>query len=199
MNSVLRVGAFICLLSLLAVMIACSQQPIAAGESSVKPAGDRNEAPDFTLTDSDGQAVTLSEYRGQVVLLNFWATWCPPCKIEIPWFTEFERQYKDQGFSVLGVSLDEGGWEDVRNYIERAELNYRVVMGTEEVAMLYGGVEALPQTFLIDREGRIGTVHVGLVSKGEYQRDLNELLNNETASANAPSAVVAGGRGGSAD
>jgi len=188
----------VCALTLLALMTACSQQAVDAGESAVKPSGERNTAPDFSLMDADGKTVKLSEYKGQVVLLNFWATWCAPCKIEIPWFTEFERKHKGQGFSVLGVSLDEGGWDDVRPYLERASLNYRMLMGNDEVAMLYGGVEALPTTFLIDREGRIGSVHVGLVSKGEYENDLDVLLN-DTASANAASAVVAAAVGGGAN
>jgi cytochrome c biogenesis protein CcmG/thiol:disulfide interchange protein DsbE len=120
--------------------------------------------------------VKLSDYKGKVILLNFWATWCGPCKIEIPWFMDFETRFKDRGFAVLGVSTDEEGWEVVRPYIERQKVNYRMVIATEEVAQLYGGVESLPTSFILDREGRIASAHVGLVSKKEYQDDIEQLL-----------------------
>lgn len=146
----------------------------------MKPVEDRNPAPDFSLRDADGKTVTLSEYRGKVVLLNFWATWCGPCRIEIPWFTEFERKHKDQGFAVLGVSMDDGGWDEVKPYLRNAKVNYRILMGDHQVAMLYGGVEALPTSFMIDREGKIASVHVGLVSKWVYENDINELLRTDS-------------------
>ena len=145
-------------------------------KAAVKSEGERKPAPDFTLKDADGKPVKLSDYRGKVVLLNFWATWCGPCKIEIPWFMEFEQQYKDKNFAVLGVSLDEDGWESVKPYISAKKINYRVVIGTEQVAQLYGDVDSLPTTFMIDREGRVAAVHVGLVSKGDYTRDILNLL-----------------------
>ena len=144
--------------------------------ASVKPASERNVAPDFELKDVNGNTVKLSDYRGKVVLLNFWATWCGPCKLEIPWFIDFEKQHKDRGFAVLGISMDEDGWDSVRPYVDRAKVNYRVLMGTDTVAMLYGGVESLPTTFMIDREGRIASVHIGLVSKGDYESDIAALL-----------------------
>jgi len=137
---------------------------------------ERQTAPDFTLKDATGKTVRLSDYRGKVVLLNFWATWCGPCKIEIPWFMEFEQKHKDQGFAVLGVSMDDDGWDAVKPFLEQVRINYRVVVGTPEIGELYGGVESLPTTFLIDREGRIARVHIGLVGKREYQDDINQLL-----------------------
>jgi cytochrome c biogenesis protein CcmG/thiol:disulfide interchange protein DsbE len=133
--------------------------------------------------------VKLSDYRGKVVLLNFWATWCAPCKIEIPWFVEFEQKYKDQGFAVLGVSMDEEGWGVVRPYIERAKMNYRILLGTDPVAQLYGGVDSLPTSFMLDREGRIASVHIGLVSKGNYQNDINQLLRTPGKAASVSVAV----------
>jgi len=142
---------------------------------------ERQTAPDFTLKDATGKTVRLSDYRGKVVLLNFWATWCGPCKIEIPWFMEFEQKHKDQGFAVLGVSMDDDGWDAVKPFLERQRINYRVVMGTPEIGELYGGVESLPTTFLIDREGRIAKVHIGLVGKREYQDDIDLLLGGAGA------------------
>jgi cytochrome c biogenesis protein CcmG/thiol:disulfide interchange protein DsbE len=138
----------------------------------------RKVAPNFALKDTDGRTVQLADYRGKVVLLNFWATWCGPCKIEIPWFTEFERRHKDRGFAVVGISMDDEGWDAVKPFISEYRINYRVLMGNGRVAELYGGVEALPTTFFIDREGRIAMIHEGLVSKSRYERDLIQLLDS---------------------
>jgi len=145
-------------------------------KNELKDPNKRNVAPDFELKDVNGKPVRLSDFKGKVVLLNFWATWCGPCKIEIPWFIEFEKQFKDKGFAVIGVATDEEGWEVVKPYIDRQQVNYRVVVGDEETSQRYGGVESLPTTFLIDREGKIASVHVGLVSKSVYQDDINNLL-----------------------
>jgi peroxiredoxin len=137
----------------------------------------RKPAPDFELKDMNGKAIRLSDYRGQVVLLNFWATWCGPCKIEIPWFVEFQRAYKDRGFTVIGVSVDEDGWEAVRPFLASRQVNYPVVVSTVEVEQKYGGVEALPVSFLIDREGRIANTHVGLVTRKTYEDEIRRLLD----------------------
>lgn len=155
---------------------ACAPANTAAEAASVRPAKDRKTAPAFTLKDSNGKPTTLAEYKGKVVLLNFWATWCGPCKIEIPWFVEFEQKYKDKGFAVLGVAMDEEGWEIVKPYITDKKVNYRVLLGDDATAQLYGGVDSLPTTFLIDKTGKIAGVHVGLVSKSEYDKDITTLL-----------------------
>ena len=145
----------------------------------MKPEKERKLAPDFSLKDSSGKTVKLSEYRGKVVLLNFWATWCGPCKIEIPWFIDFQQQYKDRDLVVLGISMDEDGWTSVKPYVEQKKINYRVAIGTEELSTLYGGVDALPTTFMIDRAGRIASTHLGLVSKSEYQTEIQDLLDGK--------------------
>lgn len=132
--------------------------------------------PQINVKDLDGQTISSADWRGKVVLLNFWATWCGPCKIEIPWFLEFEKEYKDRGFAVLGVSMDEDGWQAVKPYIRDAKINYRVLLGNDQVGDLYGGVDSLPTTFLIDREGRVASVHVGLVSKTTYSDEISHLL-----------------------
>jgi len=147
-----------------------------AGPPSVKPAKDRKVAPDFNLKDANGQAVKLSDYKGKVVLLNFWATWCGPCKVEIPWFADFEQRYRDKGFAVLGVAMDDEGWEVVKPYSEKAKINYRLVIGNDQLAELYGGVESLPTSFIVDKEGRVAKAHVGLVSKSDYENEIKELL-----------------------
>ncbi len=147
-----------------------------ADAASLRAPKDRKTAPAFKLKDSEGKDVQLSEYKGKVVLLNFWATWCGPCKIEIPWFIEFEQKFKDKGFAVVGVAMDEEGWEVVKPYITSKKVNYRILQGTDQTAELYGGVDSLPTTFLIDKNGKIAGVHIGLVSKSEYEKDINALL-----------------------
>ena len=132
--------------------------------------------PDFNLKDANGHAVRLSDYRGRVVLLNFWATWCGPCQIEIPWLVEFENKYRAEGFTVLGVSMDEDGWKAVKPFIAAKKVNYPVVLGDEEVNQLYGGIESLPTTLLIGRDGKAQFFHSGLIGRGEYQKEILQLL-----------------------
>ena len=175
---------------MLLVAGACSEQVVSGKGSNIKPVAERNAAPEFSLKDRDGRTVSLSDYKGQVVLLNFWATWCSPCAIEIPWFKQFENQHKDKGFAVLGVSMDMGGWEDVNPYLDRVKVNYRILLGDDDIAMSYGGVEALPTSFLIDREGRIAAVHVGLVSKSDYENDINALLSSQISGVDGGAGAV---------
>ncbi|MBI4889062.1 MAG: TlpA family protein disulfide reductase [Acidobacteria bacterium] len=176
----IRLGGVLCALALglggCAPKAASAPQEQDQAAPSVKEKGKRNQAAEFELKDASGKVVKLSDYRGKVVLLNFWATWCGPCKIEIPWFKDFQKTYKDRGFTVLGVSMDEDGWEAVKPYIAEKELNYPVVLGTEEVDQKYGGIEGLPTTFILDRDGKIAAVHVGLVSKKQYADDIEQLL-----------------------
>ena len=159
-----------------AALAGCSSGERTAKATAVVPASKRAVAPDFALKDSNGTTVKLSDYRGKVVLLNFWATWCGPCKIEIPWFIEFEQSFKDRGFAVLGVSMDDDGWDAVKPYLQQRKVNYRVLLGTDQVGQLYGGVDSLPTTFVIDREGRKASQHIGLVSKRDYDSEIRELL-----------------------
>jgi len=164
-------------LALLLTNSACNNhtQPV---RKAVRNDKERKVAPDFTLKDANGKTVTLSEYKGKVVLLNFWATWCGPCKIEIPWFMEFEQQYKDRGFAVLGVSMDQDGWDAVKPYVEEKKINYRVALGNDSVGDLYGGIESLPTTFILDRDGRVAATHLGLVDKSDYRNEILQLLDS---------------------
>jgi peroxiredoxin len=133
-------------------------------------------APDFSLESIDGKTVKLSDLRGKAVLLNFWATWCGPCKIEIPWFIEFNKTYKARGLAVVGVSMDEDGWKSVKPYLATKKIDYPIVVGTEDVAKAYGGVDSLPSTFIIDRDGKIAFSHSGLVGKDTYETEIRSLL-----------------------
>jgi thiol-disulfide isomerase/thioredoxin len=179
--------------ALIGAVVACSttQTPkeakseATAGESSLKAEGARNLAADFSLKDSSGKVFKLSQYKGKVVLVNFWATWCVPCKVEIPWFIDFQQRFKAEGFETIGISLDDEGWEVVKQYTSKAKINYPVVLGDEVVTQKYGGVDALPMSFLLDPKGRIAAVHVGLVEKADYEVEIRELLRTKAAGAGA--------------
>jgi peroxiredoxin len=161
------------------VISGCGSASVEAAPPDLKAAKLRKAAPEFALKDSNGATVHISDYRGKVVVLDFWATWCGPCKIEIPWFMEFEQTYKDRGFAVVGISMDDDGWEVVKPYIQNRKMNYRVLLGDDHVGNLYGGVESLPTTFLIDREGRIAATHIGLSrSKDEFRNEIEHLLSD---------------------
>jgi len=160
------------------LMAGCSTSTTSVKAASVKPDKDRKTAPDFTLKDADGKVVKLSDYKGKVVLLDFWATWCGPCKIEIPWFMDIQRKVKDRGFEVLGVAMDDEGWEVVKPFAAKMGINYRLVIGNDITAQAYGGVDALPTTFLIDRTGKIAAVHVGLASKKDFEDGIEQLLKD---------------------
>lgn len=183
MNMLQRTGGAMALVLVGLLGAGCSTT--AASGMAVKSAKDRKAAPEFRLKDADGRTVQLADYKGKVVLLNFFATWCGPCKIEIPWFVEFEQKYKDKGFAVLGVSMDEEGWEVVKPFLAEKKVNYRTLLGNDVVAQQYGGVDALPTSFVIDREGRISATHVGLVSKNDYVHNIETLLAGGAAGAPA--------------
>jgi thiol-disulfide isomerase/thioredoxin len=142
----------------------------------IKPEN-RTMAPDFTLNDSNGKPVRLSEFRGNVVLLNFWATWCAPCRVEIPMFIRFQEAYRDRNFCVLGVALDDQGWSVVRPYADAKKINYPVMVGDDRIADLFGGFKAVPTTLIIDRQGRVAATHIGLCQKSDYEGDIKAVLN----------------------
>ena len=160
------------------LVAACSTTPRSVNAASVKPDKERHPAPDFALKDADGKVVHLSDYKGKVVLLDFWATWCGPCKVEIPWFMDMQRKNKDKGFEVLGVAMDDEGWEVVKPFVTKLGVNYRMVIGNDMTAQAYGGVDALPTTFLIDRAGKIAAVHIGLTAKRDFEDGIELLLQN---------------------
>lgn len=188
--SVFRIAAALVTGLLLGCMIyGCSSSPKAVRAASLKPGKERREAPDFALKDADGKTVRLADYRGKVVVLDFWATWCGPCKIEIPWFMDFQRQHRDRGFEVIGVAMDDDGWDAVKPFVHQMGVNYRIVLGNDDTAQKYGGIEALPTTFLIDREGKIAATHVGVSSKSDFENGIQELLQ-ATASGASGSRVT---------
>ena len=162
------------LLARIVLVAACFALP-AKQPAPIALANSRKTAPDFTLSDPKGVSVKLSDYKGRVVLLDFWATWCGGCKVEIPWYMEFQSKYKDGGLSVIGVSMDEDGWKSVKPFLEKNPMNYSVVVGDSALAKLYG-VDSMPMTLLIDRDGKIAASHVGMVDKDAFEGEIQVLL-----------------------
>ena len=190
--SFLRVSAAIATAIFLGCFLeGCSSGPTTVKAASVKDDKDRHTAPDFALKDADGKTVHLSDYKGKVVLLDFWATWCGPCRIEIPWFEELERTRKDKGFEVFGVSMDENGWEDVKPFLAQMKVNYRVVIGDDPTTQAYGGVDSLPTTFLIDKQGKIAAIHIGIDGgRKDFEDGVDALLREGSTPVNAGNGAV---------
>ena len=139
-------------------------------------AASRKPLPEVALTDSKGAAFNLSTYKGRVVLLDFWATWCEGCKQEIPWFMEFQDKYHNTGLAVVGASLDDDGWKSVKPYLQEHKINYRIVLGSFESAKQFGVDKGMPVSVLIDRDGKIADVHRGMVDKAAFEREIQLLL-----------------------
>src|SRR6188768_195985 len=139
-----------------------------------KPAA-RKLATDFSLPGRDGKPVQLSSLKGKVVLLDFWATWCAGCKVEIPWFIEFDKAYRSKGLAAIGVSMDDEGWKRIEPYLQKNPISYTIVAGNFETAAPYN-ITALPVTVLIDRAGRVAAQHVGVVDKKSFETQLKQLL-----------------------
>lgn len=159
-----------------------SVQPFSLMQSDVEaaPTCDADAKPanmNFTLKEMNGGEVNLAALKGNVILLNFWATWCGPCKIEIPWFVEFQRKYKDQGLVVLGLSVDDTP-EQIKPFAAEFQVNYPMLvgLGREDFQEAYGPVWGIPVTFFIDRAGTVCRTHMGIATKETFQNDLDALL-----------------------
>lgn len=140
-------------------------------------------APDFALTDLQGRSVKLSDLRGKAVVLNFWATWCPPCKEEIPWFVELQKRYGAQGLQVVGVSMDDDGdQKNVAKFASENSMNYPVLLGKEAVAQQYGGIDYLPTTFYIDRNGVVMDRVLGQPGRDEIEQNVKRAIASKPSS-----------------
>lgn len=136
-------------------------------------------APNFTLYTLDGEEVKLSDYLGKVVILDFWATWCPPCRKGIPDLISIQNEYKDD-LVVIGISLDQPGTQDeLVLFIESFGINYPIVLGNIEVSAAYGNIQAIPTSFIIDQKGNIINKHIGLVPKSTLVEEINLLLSGK--------------------
>jgi cytochrome c biogenesis protein CcmG, thiol:disulfide interchange protein DsbE len=132
-------------------------------------------APNFTLTDINGQPLRLADYKGKVVLLDFWATWCAPCRSEIPHFVAWQKQYGPQGLQVIGLSMDDDS-KPVPAFMQQFGIDYPVALGDAKLADQYGGVLGLPVTFVIGRDGQIYHKHVGLTDMALLEGEVKQLL-----------------------
>ena len=132
-------------------------------------------APDFFLKDLDGKDISYSDYSGKVLFLNFWASWCPPCRNEIPGFVEVYEKYKNQGMVILGVSVDQGGVDLVKNFAQRYKITYPLAMVTRQIIEDYRPGNSIPFTIIIDKKGMIRARHLGYLDKRELERIFLEL------------------------
>jgi thiol-disulfide isomerase/thioredoxin len=135
-----------------------------------------NLAPDFELPSLDGKNLKLSDLRGKAVLLNFWATYCGPCKIEMPWFVELQKEYGPQGFQIVGVAMDDASNEEIAKFAKEMGVNYPILLGKDSVADSYGGVNVLPTTFFLDRDGKLIAREFGLRSRSDFVDDIKKAL-----------------------
>jgi thiol-disulfide isomerase/thioredoxin len=142
-------------------------------------------APDFSLESIDGKSMKLSDLRGKAVLLNFWATWCSPCKIEMPWFVELQNQYGADGLQIVGVAMDDASKEDIAKFAKDMGVNYPILIGKEAVGDAYGGVPALPESFFIGRDGKVVDKIIGLKGKSEIEDSIKKALSTQSASSQA--------------
>lgn len=121
-------------------------------------------------------SISLSSYEGQVVLLDFWATWCPPCRAELPYLTSMYGELKNRGFTLIGMTVDRGSWEDVAGKVKRFEISYPLALADDDVQARYGGIRAVPTKFLLDKKGAVRKSYVGMVAEAQLRQDVEQLL-----------------------
>jgi len=170
----------------------------AHGELVASPAGDAPQyisplqgkpAPAFTLEDISGKKVSLADYKGKALLINFWATWCAPCKIETPWMVELRNQYASQGFEILGVSMDDldrgepeklsAEKKEIAAFVQKMHMPYPVLIGGDSISNPYGGLDDLPTSFFVDRDGTVVDAQLGLTSKDEIEAKIKKSLGKK--------------------
>src|SRR5262245_43648513 len=145
------------------------------GAAPIRFVKNPDAAPGFRLNDLDGKPLALADAKGKVVLLNFWATWCGPCRAEIPDLVDLQKRYRDK-LEIIALATEEDDRDQVRRFVERSGINYRVAMASDQVVHDYGGIAALPTSFVIDAQGRVVQKHVGLNDPSLYERELKAML-----------------------
>lgn len=182
----MKKGIYIALgvVALLAVMVWADHKFPAAGAPASAPTTP-TAAPTVAIQGLDGKEVTLQDYKGKVVLVNFWATWCEPCKVEIPWMIEFQQKYSPRGFTILGVSMDEDGKKAIQPFLDRERfdvggqqvpMSYPIFLGSDAIAEKFGGILGLPTTMLYNRDGKKVRTIVGLVNHDDLSKAIESLL-----------------------
>ena len=152
-------------------------------------------APGFALTSLEGKKVSLSDYKGRPVLVNFWATWCGPCKVEMPWFEEFRKQYAGQGFEILGLADDvDAGKDTIAKVAHKTGVSYPILLTDGKVQTAYGGLDVLPMSFYVDRNGVVVEVTAGLGTKDEIEANIKKTIASGSPAAVPAKQVAAGGQ-----
>ncbi|MDX1765171.1 MAG: TlpA disulfide reductase family protein [bacterium] len=173
-NCLMERFKFVCLvLALLLVVSACQTKPESKGSQKSQTAG---KAPSFLLDDLDGRPVRSESFAGKVMIVNFWASWCGPCRLEIPHLIALYDAYRDQGVVVIGIAIDPAGPEVLKSFAEEMEVNYPMLVGDEKVFNEFGGLFGLPTTFVVDQSGVIQNKFVGLVDPSLFEDEVLALL-----------------------
>lgn len=166
-------------------VVGCSSATSHASGKSSRGNGTLKDEPAVSFKDLKGNNVPLSSLKGKVVLVNFWATWCDPCRVEIPWMIEFQQKYASQGFTMLGVAMDDEGADVVAPFVQKTQfdvnghpstMDYPIVVGDDDTAKAFGGLIGYPTSFLITRDGKIAKKYMGLVSEDELEQEIETLL-----------------------
>lgn len=159
------------------VLIPEKQGQAGAEGDELAPKMRGKQAPQFALTSLEGKKVSLADYKGRPVLVNFWATWCGPCKVEMPWFEEFRKQYQAQGFEILGLADDvDAGKDAISKVAQKAGVTYPILLTDGKVQDAYGGLDVLPMSFYIDRNGVIVEQTAGLGSKDQIEANIKKTI-----------------------
>ncbi|HEY3156216.1 MAG TPA: TlpA disulfide reductase family protein [Candidatus Eisenbacteria bacterium] len=168
------------LITALALAWGCTRQEGEKGKPVVsKESGEvGSQAPEFALPDLSGKTVRLADFKGKVVILDFWATWCPPCRAEVPDFVRLQAKYRDKGLSVVGLSLDAEGAKAVRPFAEEYNVNYVMLLANDETARSFGGVVGIPTTFVLDRTGKIVSKFIGKTELKVFEETILPLLSS---------------------
>jgi thiol-disulfide isomerase/thioredoxin len=195
-----RIFAVVAAAGLAAAFAGC--KPVAdtksGGQASASATSKYPDEPDVTFEQLQGGSISLASFKGKVVLVNFWATWCDPCRIEIPWLISFQQKYASRGFTLVGVAMDESGKKVVEPFVEKTEfdvdgqkmtMGYPIVIGNEDIAEKFGGLLGYPSSYLISRDGKIVKRIIGLVSESELAREI-ELQLAVPAPASSSSATA---------
>ncbi|MBA3913279.1 MAG: TlpA family protein disulfide reductase [Acidobacteriales bacterium] len=179
-NPAVLVVVAIVVTAMLVIGVRMSHKQGAAAGGGTDVAG--TPAPEFSLESLQGKTVHLSDYRGKAVLLNFWATWCEPCKVEMPWFVELQKKYGADGLQIVGIAMDDASPADIEKFAKQMGVNYPVLIGKEAVGQQYGGVPFLPTTFYIGRDGKIVAKVFGLKGRSEIEDTIKRALATQQAS-----------------
>lgn len=152
------------------------QRTLGAANAPAGPPGGTRTAPAFALKDINGNLYSSSRFAGKPTVINFFATWCPPCREEIPGFVEVYNKHKEKGFELIGISIDSDTREDLVGFLMSNRIEYKVLLGDLATARAYGGVRSIPTTFFVGKDGKIKNVHVGYLSKEDFDREVQKLL-----------------------